>query len=92
MQQGSVQFLPSISGRSMPMAAKSNQSSHSNFTLPQLADSATKAERYNSLTRFDRNGIQRAKGHVRNALKTTGDLDKISKQLDQVGNYFDIGL
>ncbi len=54
------------------------------LSLPQLTTAATKAERYSDLKEFDRKGIRRAKAHVRNALKTTDDLDRISRQLNKV--------
>jgi hypothetical protein len=59
----------------------------SRLELP-LLPAATKAERYTRLSHFDRGQLKRQKAHVRNALKTTENIQKISKQLDEVEDSF----
>ena len=87
--QKSSQQLPSIVDKDFPVqwtrspTSVSLQSAAPSFTLPQLFVT-TKAERYADLTAFDRKALQRPKAHFRNALKTTEDLERISKQLDAV--------
>lgn len=78
------QQLPSIAERNFPEQwTRSLHSPAPPLTLPQLFVT-TKAEKYANLTAFDRKGLQRPKAHFRNALKTTEDLERISKQLDTV--------
>ena len=51
-----------------------------------LIPAATKVEKYAKLCQFDRSGLKRHKAHFRNALKTTENIQKISKQLHDVSN------
>ncbi|XP_064394313.1 uncharacterized protein LOC135341638 [Halichondria panicea] len=82
--QGPVHYLPSIHHKSVS-GRSPREPAPPPFGLPHLTSrsAATKAERYSSLREFDRNGLQRSKAHVRNALKTTNDLDRISRQLNE---------
>ncbi len=83
--QGPVHYLPSIHHKSVS-GRSPREPAPPPFGLPHLTSrsAATKAGRYRSLREFDRNGLQRSKAHVRNALKTTNDLDRISRQLNEV--------
>ena len=76
--------LPSLSLKSpSPPKSRADKSLSSDLELP-LLPSATKAEKYARLSQFDRSGLKRQKAHVRNALKTTESIQKITKQLNEV--------
>ncbi len=80
-----TQHLPPIHSPARSFTEEAPQpSSPLGFSLPHLTAAATKADRYSDLKKFDRRGVQRAKAHVRNALKTTADLNRIENQLNKV--------
>ena len=81
--------LPPVSLKA-PSPSKSrgeNKAIRSRLELPLLA-AATKAERYTRLSHFDKSRLKRQKAHVRNALKTTENIQKIAKQLNEVETNF----
>lgn len=45
---------------------------------------ATKAQKYASLVKIDHLKVQRPTAHFRNALKTTGGLERVTRQLEKV--------
>ena len=79
--------LPSLSSKApSPSKIREDKPLSSDLELP-LLPSATKADKYARLSQFDRNGLKRQKAHFRNALKTTDNIQKITKQLNEVCNY-----
>ena len=47
---------------------------------------ATKAEKYAKLMKIDHQELQRPTAHFRNALKTTGGLERVARQLKEVSS------
>lgn len=83
----SSSFLPQLSANSLlcltlqhpqPLAL---QPPSSQFTFRPVA---TKAEKYDKLTRIDQQKLQRPRAHFRNALKTTEGLERVAKRLEKV--------
>ena len=78
--------LPSLSSKAPSLSkSRGDKPFRSDLELP-LLPSATKAEKYARLSQFDRSGLKRQKAHVRNALKTTENIQKIAKQLNEVAD------
>ena len=70
-----------------PRKSRGDRPLRSHLELP-LLPSATKADKYAKLSQFDRSRLKRQKAHIRNALKTTENIQKIAKQLNEVGGHF----